>query len=210
MNEAANDGVAMTSTSKRGLKSGRAPTRQPGETLRVTLPGKAYQRGNRWWWCVKLPGEEKARSRPLKAQEAKVAVSDRKAAEAAALEIWEQAVREQAEKQTRAESSQTIARLKAQFLDKVRHFTKVVESANAKAQAEARARAEAEAKLKRIAEQRALRTGSCECCGAAGLPVTKLRRIDSGQLLCPRCLEALRADASRVFSPALAECSTQW
>lgn len=199
----------MTSPSKRRPQSGQAPTGQPEETLRATLPGKAYQRGNRWWWCVKLPGEEKARSRPLKAQDAKAAVSDRKAAEAVALEIWEQAVREQAEKQTKAESSQTIARLKAQFLDRVRHFTKVVESANAKAQAEARARAQAELKLKQINEQRTLRTGSCECCGAAGIPVPKLRRIDSGQFLCPRCLEALRADASRGFSPALAECSTE-
>ena len=200
----------MTSTPKRGLKPDRAPTRQPGETLRVTLPGKAYQRGNRWWWCVKLPGEEKARSRPLKAQEAKVAVSDRKEAEAVALQIWEQAVREQAAKQTKAQSSQTIARLKAQFLDKVRQYTEIIESAKAKAQAEARTRAQAELKLKQINEQRTLRTGSCECCGAAGLPVMELRRIDSGQLLCPRCLEALRADASRIFSPALAECSTPW
>jgi len=210
MKKAANDGVAMTSTSKRGLKPSRAPTRQPGETLRVTLPGKVYQRGNRWWWCVKLPGEEKTRSRPLKTQEAKVAVSDRKEVEAVALEIWEQAVREQAEKQTRAQSSQAIARLKAQFLDKVRNFTEVVESAKTKAQAEARARAEAEAKLKRITEQRTLRTGSCECCGAVDLPVTELRHIDSGQLLCPRCLAALRADALRAFSGALAGCATDW
>ncbi len=198
----------MTSTSKRRPQSGQAPTGQPEETLRVTLPGKAYLRGNRWWWCVKLPGQEKARSRPLKAQGAKAAVSDRKAAEAVALEIWEQAVREQAERQAKAESSQTIAKLKAQFLDKVRHFTEITESAKAKAQAEAQARAQAELKLKQVAEQRALRTGSCECCGAAGVPVTKLRRIDSGQFLCPRCLEALRADASRAFSAALAGCST--
>ncbi len=200
----------MTSTSKRDLKPDRAPTRQSGETLRVTLPGKAYQRGNRWWWCVKLPGEEKARSRPLKTQEAKAAVSDRKEAEAVALEIWEQAVREQAAKQTKAQSSQTIARLKAQFLDKVRQYTEIIESAKAKARAEARARAQAELKLKQVTAQTTLCTGPCECCGAAGIPVTELKRIDSGQLLCPRCLEALRTDASRIFSCALAECSSAW
>lgn len=35
-------------------------------------------------------------------------------------------------------------------------------------------------------------TASCECCGEGGIEVSHLVRIDSGQLLCPDCLKALR------------------
>jgi hypothetical protein len=35
-------------------------------------------------------------------------------------------------------------------------------------------------------------TSSCECCGEGGIEVNHLVRIDSGQLLCPDCLKALR------------------
>ncbi len=227
-----------------------------GQVLRVTLPGKLFLRGDRWWWSVKLPGENKAGSRALRPQGAKAAVSDRETAEKIALETWEQAIREQAQRQMMAESSQKVAALKAQFLDKVRHFTEVVERATAKAEAEARARAEAEAELRRIVQtagqqktedERARvvgagrvpgcdvsrlesppcacpnesgqpqevapgdpqsathnpqyeETGYCECCESAGIPAAQLEQIDSGQLLCPHCLAALRADASRIQS----------
>jgi hypothetical protein len=30
------------------------------------LPGSIYKNGSRWWWKVKLPGEENSKSRPLK------------------------------------------------------------------------------------------------------------------------------------------------
>jgi len=29
------------------------------------LPGSLYQRNNRWWWKVQLPGETKPAARPL-------------------------------------------------------------------------------------------------------------------------------------------------
>jgi hypothetical protein len=45
-----------------------------------------------------------------------------------------------------------------------------------------------------------LEVGVCECCQAAGVALASLRRIDSGQLLCPRCLAALRTDAVRIES----------
>ena len=123
-----------------------------GQELRVTLPGKLFQRGDRWWWSVKLPGEDKARSRPLKPKGDKAAVSDSETAEKIALEMWEQAIWEQTQKQIVAESARKVAALKAQFLDRVRHFSEVVERATARAEAEARARAEAEAELRRIAQ----------------------------------------------------------
>jgi hypothetical protein len=191
-----------------------------GEAPRVTLPGTLYRRGDRWWWSVKLPGEDKARSRPLKETGAKAAVRDRAVAEALALALWEQRIREQAVLQIRVESSQKIAALKAQFLDKVRQLTEVVETVTARAEAEARARAQAEAArsggvcsgaarpLGRLtSDEASLATahspapaGVCDCCGSNGLAVTELTRIDSGQRLCPRCLAALRADAARIPS----------
>jgi hypothetical protein len=178
-----------------------------GQPPKVTLPGTLYQRGDRWWWSVKLPGEDRARSRPLKEKGAKAAVQDLAVAEALALALWEQNIREQAALQIQVENSQKIAALKAQFLDKVRHFTEVVESATAKAQAEARARAEAEARLREKAAPAMSPTGTCDCCGSNGLPATELRHIDSGQRLCPRCLAALRADAARI--PASAAPATR-
>jgi hypothetical protein len=101
---------------------------------------------------VKLPGEDKARARPLKAEGAKAAAEDRQAAEKIAFEIWEHALQDDAARQIKMESTEKIERLKAQFLDKVRHFTELVETANAKIEAEAKARAEAEAKLAQITQ----------------------------------------------------------
>jgi hypothetical protein len=45
-----------------------------------------------------------------------------------------------------------------------------------------------------------LETGACQCCGAIGILMACLTRIDSGQSLCPRCLAALRADVARIDS----------
>lgn len=207
MNASIDAGIAMKSTSKSSPKPGRDTARPPGQTLKVTLPGKAYQRGSRWWWCVKLPGEEKAKAHPLKAKQAKAAVADRRAAEEVALEMWGQAIRAETEKHVRAENSRTIARLKAQFLDKVRQFSEIVENTKARVQAEAQARAEAEEKLKRITEGAAVPTRPCDCCGAPRIPAANLKRIDSGQLLCPRCLAALRAEVAQAGAQALAGCS---
>ena len=111
------------------------------------LPGEFYQRAGRWWWRVKLPGEGKAKARPLKPQGAKAAAEDRQVAEKIAFEMWEHALQDDAARQIKLESTEKIERLKAQFLDKVRHFTELVETANAKIEMEAKARAEAEAKL---------------------------------------------------------------
>ena len=208
------------------------------ENPRVTLPGEFYRRAGRWWWRVKLPGEDKVEARPLKLDAANAATDDRENAEKIALEMWENAVREDAVRQIRLESTEKIERLKAQFLDKVRHFTELAETANAQIEAEAKARAEAEAKLAQMAPGGApaipgsgpqaedaglpaprsdaqageresttppasnppVEVGACECCGATDVALASLRRIDSGQLLCPRCLAALRADVVRIES----------
>jgi hypothetical protein len=170
---------------------------------KVTLPGTLYQRCGRWWWNVQLPGEGKAKSRPLKEKDAKAAVRDRAKAEELALALWEQSIREHATLQVEIESNQKIAALKAQFLEKVRHFTEVVETATAKAQTEAQARAEAEARLGQMTVPAAPANSVCDCCGANGMTAAELECIDSGQRLCPRCLAALRADVARLPASAL-------
>ena len=120
---------------------------EPGSAPGAPLPGEFYQRAGRWWWRVKLPGESKAKARPLKPQGAKAAAEDRQSAERIAFEMWEHALQDDAARQIKLESTEKIERLKAQFLDKVRHFTELVQTANAKIEVEAKARAEAEAKL---------------------------------------------------------------
>ena len=174
-----------------------------GHPLKVTLPGRLLRRGSRWWWEVRLPGEDSVRTRPLKSGGAKTATGDRKTAEKIAFEMWEQAITAAAERRVKEEADQRIARLKAQFLEKVHSYSQVVESATAKAELEARARVEAEAKLRKAASG-VVRTMACECCGTRNTPITDMKRIDSGQFLCLHCLTALRAEAERMPSYAMA------
>jgi hypothetical protein len=230
------------------------------------LPGELYWRENRWWWRVKLPGEDKTKARPLGQETGETSAGAREVAEKITFEMWEDAVRENVLQQAKLESAEKIERLKAQFLDKVRHFTELMETTNAKLEAQEKARTEAEAKLAQMiqaaarkpwdGEQRVqgagpatpqsdtqagaaesdsapialpasllptvtselqseqppntavilpaagatppVETGICECCGAMGIAVTCLTRIDSGQSLCPRCLAALRTDVARM------------
>jgi hypothetical protein len=154
-------------------------------------------------------------ARPLKPEGAKAATEDRATAEKVAFEMWERVITEAAERRARAQTDQTIARLKAQFLQKVRDFSQVLETAKAKAEAEAQARAQAEAKLRGasnrpapvLAEQSCpAETVACECCGVTGIPISDVHRIDSGQLLCPDCLTALRAEVRRIHSEIPADC----
>jgi hypothetical protein len=117
------------------------------QVLNVTLPGDLYEQAGQWWWRTALPGEDKAKARPLKAPRADETLCDRDAAERTAVEMWEQAAAQRGARQITLDCTQKVERLKAQFLDKVRQLTEIVESANAKAQAEAQARADIEARL---------------------------------------------------------------
>ena len=40
------------------------------------LPGTIYKNKNRWWWKVKLPGEDKSKARPLKPVGSSMATKD--------------------------------------------------------------------------------------------------------------------------------------
>jgi len=250
-----------------------SPSRQAKEqNLAVALPGELYERAGQWWWRTALPGEDKAKARPLKAAGAGETACDRATAEKAAIEMWGQAATQRGARQITLDCAQKVERLKAQFLDKVRQLTEIVESANAKAQAEAKARAEIEAKLNAMIQATsqktaapsvqaasliaagnaacvehtnvaqangdarptksdseiaqptrnevaaaacpapepvaieehdlAAQTGICECCGTPDVPVSDLQTIDSGQLLCPDCIQALHIDISRIEAKA--------
>lgn len=117
------------------------------QVLRAILPGDLYEQAGQWWWRTRLPGEEEDRPRPLKSPETGQAVTDRDAAEKAAVELWGQAAARHGARQITMDCTQKVERLKAQFLDKVRQLTEIVEAAKAKAQAEAKAREEIEARL---------------------------------------------------------------
>ena len=56
---------------------------------KTELPGSIYKNKNRWWWKVRLPGEDKPKSRPLKAVGTRFATSDRNVAEEVARQMWE-------------------------------------------------------------------------------------------------------------------------
>jgi len=179
------------------------------ESRKVALPGRIYQKKKRWWWNVRLPGEQKAKARALKPAGSRLATTEREVAEEIALEMWQLAIRGEIEAKVKAEAEQkirscteeiekvkteaaeTIARLKAEFEEKVRTYSEAVARAEEKAKAEAEARAQVEAKLNEVlAEPTA--TGACECCGREDVPENDLARIDSGQMLCPDCIKQLR------------------
>ncbi len=202
--------MAAPSTQAKERSAKRAstkPSRQPApeRDVHVSMPGTLTQRDNRWWWDVQLPGENEPKLRPLRPPGAEAATEDLGTAERLALAMWEKVLSDGVERRVKAETSQTIARLKAQFLEKVRDFSQVVETTKARLEAEIQARAEAEAKLRDLTS-RAAETTVCECCGAPGIPTPSVKRIDSGQLLCPNCLAALRAEVERIRLQESVEC----
>jgi hypothetical protein len=175
-------------------------------TNRVTLPGTLSVRDEQWWWEVQLPGEGEVAARALIAAGAETGTKDLETARQAALQLWEQALSGVVERRVRAEGSETVARLKAQFMEKVRDFSHIVETTQARLEAETQARSEAEAKLAALGDQVAA-TVTCECCETPGIAAGAAKRIDSGQLLCPDCLAALRAEVERIEADVPAPCS---
>jgi len=56
------------------------------------LPGCIYRNGNRWWWKVRLPGEDRIRARPLKPYGAKWATKDEIVAREVARQMYAHAL----------------------------------------------------------------------------------------------------------------------
>ena len=144
------------------------------KSFKVSLPGSLYQKNNRWWWKVKLPGQTRLKAVGLKPKGARFATTDRAEAEQVALGMWESAIRSEVQAQARAkarekakavakemagveaEAAETAARLKAKIMDTVadakaqcqdrlRQCSEVTEQADQRVQAESEKRAAAEA-----------------------------------------------------------------
>ncbi|MHC4538665.1 MAG: tyrosine-type recombinase/integrase [Planctomycetota bacterium] len=69
-----------------------AKSKLVGRARHIKIPGTVYRNKNRWWWKVKLPGEIKAKARPLKPAGSRFATTDRNVAQEVAREIWERTV----------------------------------------------------------------------------------------------------------------------
>ena len=106
------------------------------------LPGNMYRKNKRWWWKVKLPGEDRTRARALKAAGAQFAATSRKVAEQVAREMWELAI-----------EAQTEARFKAKAKEKNKCHAEAMAKVKAEA-AEAVAKAQAKAKKKKNPQPR--------------------------------------------------------
>lgn len=147
------------------------------KSFKVSLPGVLYQKNNRWWWKVKLPGETRLKALGLKAKGARFATTDLAEAEEVALGIWESAIRSQVQAlarakarekakavakemaAVRAEADDIVARLKAKITDTV---------ANAKTQCEEKLRQcnavteQADERIRAESEKRAAVEAECE------------------------------------------------
>ena len=59
---------------------------------KAVVPGCIYLNNGRFWWRVKLPGDEQIKGRPLRPLGAAYATKDRSVAEALAQDLWRQAI----------------------------------------------------------------------------------------------------------------------
>jgi hypothetical protein len=154
------------------------------KSFKVTLPGSLYEKNNRWWWKVKLPGETRVRARGLKPKGARFATADRDEAEKVAREMWESAIRAEVQAQVqaragekarasseemakvKAEAAETVARMKSEIVgmiagakaeceERLRLCNEVAAGAQARVRAESEKRAQAEERLMVESDKRA-------------------------------------------------------
>ena len=78
------------------------------------LPGCIYLKHNRWYWKVKLLGEDKAKAIPLRPTGSQLATKDRAVAEEVARELWCKAIFHSGKK---VEVNNTIAGLVNAYLE---------------------------------------------------------------------------------------------
>ena len=200
---AAGQSADEPSTERRIKMTDKTESFMNGQPLKVSLPGTAYQRGQRWWWRVKLPGEDKPRARALKPEGGKSATKDRQTAARIAFKLWEQAVEEEAQRRARIDADEKISRLKAKFLHKMHDISQVVNRLSDKEGIRIREEADEDIPATGSAcdpEE----TGTCDCCGADDVAASSLQAIDSGQWLCPDCLAALK-EAAAGYAPQTTE-----
>lgn len=84
------------------------------------IPGSIYKNGNRYWWKVQLPGEDKITSRPLKPLGSSMATKDYNVAVECAKILLSKAVF--GSKQDPTERIETVAELCRAYVDYVRQY----------------------------------------------------------------------------------------
>jgi hypothetical protein len=90
--------------------------------FKVQLPGTFFCRNQRWWWRVRLPGENRVKSRSLRPDGAPCGTKSRKTAEALAFDLWQQALVAETEIRIRLEAryqSQEKAKAYADLVDRL-------------------------------------------------------------------------------------------
>jgi hypothetical protein len=90
--------------------------------FKVQLPGTFFCRNQRWWWRVRLPGENRIKSRSLRPDGARSGTKSRKTAEALAFDLWQQALVAETEIRIKLEArcqSQEKAKAYADLLDRL-------------------------------------------------------------------------------------------
>ena len=212
------------------------------DTARVTLSGRMFKKAGRWWWRVQLPGENRCRARALRGPQERIATSDRRTAETAALALWQEAVVHNAQ-------AEIMAEIKTQSLEKSRAYAFLIDQMNegpklSFRQAPWTAPSTFEMQVASTTESvtyppieslsnhppsahspvislREPDTGvgsaldvmeflsqrptlqdrqGCECCDSKDFFDEYLQTVETGQKLCPRCVQAMRDDV-RVAQP---------
>ena len=90
-----------------------------------------------------------------------------------------------------ARVKETIEMAKAEFETQIRECHEARMRVEEEARMEAEKRTQVEEELNKVLQGQEMK-GVCDCCDSEDFPVSELIRIDSGQLLCPDCLRALR------------------
>lgn len=94
--------------------------------LKARLPGTFFRRKQRWWWRVRLPGEERVKSRSLRPEGDQCGTKSREVAETLAFVLWQQALVAETEARIRLET-------RHQSQEKARAYADLVERLNTRA-----------------------------------------------------------------------------
>ena len=175
---------------------------------RATLPGTIFKKNGRWWWKVRLPGQDRVRSRSLRPEGSRVGTRSRTQAGQIALRLWEEALTAQAQKDSKKTiytNKQHRARIYTGKQEPARDATPHTAASDIGDQSKKPTRLEPiTSQPRHTAESTASEPPSghldwldfligiedhalCECCGQQDFFEEYLHQIDSGQRLCPRC-----------------------
>jgi len=186
---------------------------------RATLPGTIYKKKDRWWWRVRLPGQDRIRHRSLRLEGSRVGTKSRKQAGQIALRLWEEALMTEAKTGLgkacckHGQDSDPTHVYKAELSpqqDRPGNSMPCADTSDICKQendlhrlelisSQAQGTAESPTPNHPLGHPDWLDSlngmedhALCECCGQKDFFEEYLRQIDSGQRLCPRCYGELK------------------